>query len=1819
MKYYLIVALLSLYSDIHTFTVTTQSKTPVNTTNQLSNTSSSNIVALSTTSSGLNSNSQNSSTQSALTLNSGAVKNNSKVVKQWSVKLNDSDIPSLYTSPEFITVQKTVYQLSQLMNSLIGNFKSVQQQNNQIIWSVTAQSSSDTLKNSNQNAINSQGFDYVKTYSTFQSYMSGQSTSFVASFQSVYTIYQNLFPTFKEYMQSSGKEVSATSQAYFTKLPFQKDSYTITLLQSISSAIIKYLTARASLISVQNYIQNNGSSDLFGSSGAFQYGDIIMSALKKFMDEEYKKVTSLQGLTAEENVELQSYYNLIFSDYIKQKNTLLIQTVVKLLKSLSYKNQSNLVSINTNNQPIATNELEIFVNNAVTAAQAYNSLSEETIQNKFLEYDSIDNALIEIHSLLADLYCFNSKILLLNIEKSAQESGDLPYSINDKDQIQFQTTLLNAFYLFQKMIYQAAQHASLAKKSDLYTLYSGQSAMAESIIINWQNGQSSYAVQSYSNALSYFNAVLSASQKYQLTYCVNYIISIIQKINLEYEQTLFGLYVQNPSYISALSTYIDHALSTNVSTYEEDQALWCSIWYPDASPVASSVKNSNIYQGFYLLSTSAVQTIQSILASAQTNQLKLSEEKIIDLQYAVKTLNFLVAGLQEMLVQSSLFPDKQSADANMYVNYYTPAGYRKVHTQYQSIINAFDGIDKVYQESATDTLNSYCPLQSLLVNQKNISNFGMLARLHYARWAFCMGMYAIKYASNKDCLKDKTCIVYQNTAYQYALCALVDAQNIYAGLGQKAIVNYIEDQILSIKMYASGLLNTADLVVSSENSNMSDTSWYDALYYTQVAAAVDSSVYGNEYIKRLEDLIKKETSNIFKRTIPDIYKAYLLYQGYIWALFINDNLLKNSYASQLQKTLDASVIAVNALQNQSQSKDNSLLNIEKIKELQKIQNILEIFAVNQNYQKGIFITSGNDFITIAENKVVGSSILNKKITFFGGSTLFLSNIDYSLAQLYVSQANTILLQIQDYFNGKEYDKITDDLFLKMIGYYNNAIENYSKLGLSNNVISTSKLVSQAMAFYFYSLIIPSDSVTSAIDALMKSSSSTAVKKTGLIIKNMGSFVKDENKNFMNQSLYILRYAQQDLQNFKEIADENVANFQKQTDSSLLNNALEQQKFYVKMIEVAKGFVGSQDYKGILKELVIPLYKSTLVNSGYKHIFKTIDNEVQDYAGQIEMLIDKGISIGGTILKTKFVVDQQKNTDGSVSLILKSYNIPTSAVPQFTGDIMSALVVYTQYQNFFQQTAQPVQTSSGVFSAIPDQNSYKKAQYLINETYISAANSYNNKLLKLIDPLKNIQNKTEKRFDDYAASYSLVNDIYQEIFAYYSVLDQVQKATSIISYDVSGLYVKKFQAYSEDLQYFLIGDPSSPDYIKRVIESAMAYLLISNYTSDTTTWSQMHKKAGDLYKKTADLAYTYTISAPSYNGYPSKSAHNFPKKGDSFKVPSSLICENFVASADPSSPIIFYAYQDAQGYYQQALQNYRQSYALLRNNQSKGEMTDSSIMTCWSLYLIAGIKNAIQRIGLFSRNAFEPIGTSILCDFSSDFIKLQSEGKNNGFSSAQQGYSSLAGMGNQLTNNYVGKQYAIMKKLLIDSLIYLSGAINICNSLSKSLGISTATIVDKKLGASYFCALARYFPTLTCMTGSDLSGLLLSKYISNPAGLSISADLNIQQQYAFLYSDSFIQTHDYIINSLCGNQTTMSTKMKMPENVVAMASYISQLFGMVRTVYANAFLPELVKAVDDAGATGKPVASAVSALQQSINTDVTTAQQNMLIDSSGYVG
>jgi len=1750
-----------------------------------------------------------------------------KKTTSWSVQVSNTAAPTIYSNPKFATVQKTVSQLSQLMNSLVNSLKQAQQQNIKIVWSVNAQANGAKDASNKSNAkLTIASFDYQGKYKEFQRYINDPSASYMTSIQDTYGIYQNLYPAFQAYLSATGQQEGPSSQMYFVQYPFQNSSYFLSLVKSITAVMIQYLSARSALLTSNTYRENNGSSDLFGDTGAFQFCDTVMTILQNFIGNRLIEISKMKGISSSDLNTLQSNCQAIFTDYVIKKNTLVIQTVINVLQALSQKNQSSLVSAGTKNNPVATIPLENFMVDVVKSQEALNQIAHSSFSSSlpamFLGYPSVEAAVASAHTMLANLYVFNSVVLSLNMELAAQSSNTLPYSISDPEQVTFQTEFFQSFFLFSQMLTQAANHASGAGDNNLYTLYASQVNLANTLISSWQNGQSSYNAQSYVNALNGFNAVLTAAQQLNLPNFAIYILTIIQKINLEYEQTLFELYVEYPIYLSSFETYLKNAITTNVSTYEKDQALWSLLWYPPASPIPNEVTPSAIYKGFYPLCNSALQTIQSVLTSVNLNQLVLPEAQVSQLQNALKILMPLVSGLEEMMVKGALFPDKQPADSNMYINYYTPAGYREVYVQYQSIIQSFDAVDRVFAEYKDTESNPYVPLEKIFSGQQVVNSFGKLVRLHYARWAFCMGMYAINYASSKSCLTDKLCIAYQNTSYQYALCALTDARRMYAQLGYSSIASFIQTKITSLKQYAGGLVTTASTLVngaSSGPSSSSEKAYYDALYFSQIAALVDGANYESSYKTALQYLINQESSNAFSRVAPSLHTAYLAYQGYLWALYKNDVDTKNSYASSLQTNVASLIGQISTIQKQVSSSSDIVTSIASVNQLQTLQTNIQNFAADQQYQQGILNISNNDFVSIVDITSAGSSVVNKTLNFLKGGKAVLANVTYNLSQLYVQQGTQLFAQLQNSLKNKKYNEISDDVFLQIFNNYSYAIDGYSRLGLSDKVIETNKLVSRAMAFYYYSLIIASDAVNGSL---------------GISNQNDSSQSAASSKNASNKPLYLLRSFQQNLTNLKKNADQNVDVAQKQNSKLLLSSALGAQASYDQVVSAAQALVGSKNTSAIISQVLMPLYKSNLVLGNYQGIVRTIDQQVEFYIQQIQFMATTGMSIGGVVFKTSLSIVEQDNGDGTTSLILKSYYIPVSPLPQFVGDATSALIIYTQYQKFFQQTTQPIQLANGIYSPIPDLNLYKSAQTAINQTYIAAGNSFNSDINALLKPVIALKNSTQASFDDLVITYSVFNNVYQEIFACYSALDELQQSSNILSFNMSNLYVSKYQEYGDNSKHFLVGNPSSSDYIARATQIATNYLLGINYTLDTATQGKIYKLAGDVYKRAGDLAFTFTVATPSSNGYPSLSANNFPVASSLVKTSTCLTCNLSLApSSKPKDPLTFYGYKYSQGFYQQALRNYQKSYLITHKNQLSGQTLDTNIMTTWGLYLISAIKHPVQNVALFGRNAFTSSKDADGCDFSDKFLKIQASGAGSRISSVQQGYSSLTGIGGGQTNDpYSAAQYGIMKNLVLDALIYLSGAVVIVNELASALGVVTGiggtgddTAGSVLLGTAYLCSIQKFYPTLTALYNTDLKVPLIDTYAPlqevNP--FSFESYLGINQKYAMFYCDGFVQYNDYVINQLFGTGDLMIKQLKQRSNVVAISNYILDLYSTLRTVYANAFLSQVVSAAKitttNAQATVDQVTSAIASVQQSIDADMMTAQQNMLVNASGYVG
>ncbi len=438
MKYYvfLIGSLLGL-SDLYAFSLRAPASTATNQTLQQSSFAVSNSSASGTSQNQL---------PTSLVISQPSSKNTGGTAKTLSIQGISKNVPTIYTDPKFNEIQTTVNQVSQSIRALVGLFKQVQKQNNIVTFAVkNNQSGASTTLPVNTTtqpvASSTSTFDYAGNYQKFQNNISGQSGSYIAALQDTFTVYQNVLPAFQQYMANSGQAATTVSQNYFTRAPFQKNSYLLSLVQSIANSMIGYLTVRSSLITAANYTDNTGASDLFGSTGAFQYCDTVIATIQSFLDGKFAAVSALSGISSSDVSLLQSNYQSILAVYAQKKNMLVMKTVNALLQTLVQKNPVSLVGASAGATPVNVNVLENYMSAFTTAAQFFaaqnasqsiasasmaSSGSSAPSPNFLGNYATASAVSAATETMMAQLYAFNGKILAVTIEQSLQTSSSLP-------------------------------------------------------------------------------------------------------------------------------------------------------------------------------------------------------------------------------------------------------------------------------------------------------------------------------------------------------------------------------------------------------------------------------------------------------------------------------------------------------------------------------------------------------------------------------------------------------------------------------------------------------------------------------------------------------------------------------------------------------------------------------------------------------------------------------------------------------------------------------------------------------------------------------------------------------------------------------------------------------------------------------------------------------------------------------------------------------------------------------------------------------------------------------------------------------------------------------------------------------------------------------------------------------------------------------------------------------------------------------------------------------------------------------------------------
>lgn len=1724
-----------------------------------------------------------------------------------AVKLDVQALTKLAAQPDFIKAQKTLFMTQQLMDQLFAKYRDFKNRISKSSATPTpiAIKSSDSAGQQTgalNRTIIKESFDYQKQYQIFMQNIASSDTSYLAVMKGMMNAYQTLYKSYQADLEKSGTKLGPDAQTTFVKAQFQTGSPILGIVAEIYNALIAFLTARCAVIDADYYAENSMAYDLFGdgtAQGASQYADAIVAQISGVLEEQFKVLDGDKNLQTAEREALRANYQSLITAYAQKKNLLIAQTVMRLLEQLAARNSVASLNFLTRQQPVNDLAIEKYAT-AFQEACALLAQLEDGQQNYASRIQSsctsLQQVVAQASHWIASLYAFNYGILSKSLERSVM-AGQV-----DEQEI------FQALDLMSTSISGAASNSTQAGDTVMAQNYYVQMTLLQTLLSSWVNGNKAYASSSYGTALKGLSTSYDCANKLGFSHTAAVLLTKIQTLNLEYEKSLFQLYVTNETYGTTLGSYIKNACLPATASYESDQAAWCSIWHPAAFTNANASKNlqqSDFYKGFYTFASNALQTLTSVISTIGKNQFTVSGTVAADITLAKKSLDNLVFALHEMLVQGTLFADKQPADNNLYVNYYTPTAYREAFVQYQVIIQKIDAIDRMFSTAVRGKTNEYFPLYQFISTQKAIKNLGMLFRLHYARWAYSMGMYSYGYATSSACLTDKVCVVYKNACLQFALCALGDAQRLYRSLGLSSLVSAIQSKLQELKPSAGDLVVFAKGLQDawSKQQNAPVNQLYDILFYYQIAALVDPEQYGTVYVAALENLETQEANASLKHDFGQVYAAYLAYRGYLWATYTKNIAAKSTYQSRLKERCAAAVQAITAVQTAQKNTTDPAQSIVYGQQLQRLDDIVTMMQSGQEFDRTALQVTESPLVVVQEIVAKDRLITTKKVTLWDGSGVVLDNVAYSLARSYLQQADQEMAKLQKAFTARQFDMISQDAFTSIFTKYMNVCQIYSDLGMSTEFAAATAKVSAAVAFNYYSLVLPTDQITNRIKTL--------APKSNTAIEGTSQAAIDISKPF-----YLLRIWQHNLTDAFALVDQNIRIAQEQSDTKTVEILNPSRDAYRQILAAATALIGSTDVEAIITKVVVPLYRERAVRAGYQEVISSLESRVNAYQKQLLELAKNGTTVAGITYKTQIAVVNQKQDDGTESILLNCSYLPLSPFPEFTGDI-SALTLYVQYQQFFAPAQDAIQTDLGSFVAIPNVALFKQVQTLVNQTYYAAVLVYEEVIEQLKNTLKVDKNFSKSAFALYKSHYARLQELHLQIFALYDVLDQGQRDSGVTTFDVQKLYGKKFQDYADCMALFMIGNPLASEYVTIVNGAAMNVLIALNYLADTTQQAKLYTKAGDIYKKAGDACCAAAVVPPSINGYPNPAPTGYLTTRLTVPLPSTLTCAQQPTYKIPiGASITFHGFAQAYGYYQQALKQYRAAYALTNKNSALGEMNDQNVRTAWVLQAYAALQYGMQRIALFGRNAFDEIKNktvgipSFECAISTSLQALISDASNSA-GAVTGSISSLMGVGTGNDSSaYLQQRFACMKKLILEGLIYVTATLNIISDATKSIGkASDSTTAKTYYGSALVCAANALFPALGA-TVENQQMLFVQAFSKSPSNGDLVVYLSQEQQYGLLHADGFAQLTDYMFAALAGTASDGYVKFKDPANIAALNTFVTQMYGVLRTVYGQVFLSDLAASSDPASVTN---------LQMSINSAISSAQQAMLVDSSGYVG
>ncbi|MFT6765874.1 MAG: hypothetical protein ACJAZS_000768 [Alteromonas naphthalenivorans] len=1795
------------------------------------------------------------------------------VTQAWPVRSQAETMTSIYGTDAYGTVSLNLPQLQDAITKIMQYYR---QENNQqqSSWGDSKQSSSVTEQ-------------YNKYFLDYMNHFADTSDSYLAAVRLIFQGYKQLPQMYEQQLQQRRESPDTGAIKYFKTMPFSKDSFALELVQEAVGSALDYLRMRIKSITVDNYKSEISQSFLLGKKNVPSHFSQLLHAVDAFegiCESYFKQLKDVKGITKAELDELENNYAAIFTSYEQESSNLMIALSLRLFKEINRKYPVDLalhadvikmdvdLPMLKELYALSKSGLEVLVQVSQKKEaekrknQQEHRHQKESAKTYFGTYSSPKDVLEALGGMMGNILTYGATVEQNLINQQVQEKN-LEINVSA---VQHALSTASLLYL------QAAGCYRDAGNNHSYSAYGTIGKSFSLVAQSWIKAQRHNRPGTYGFAAEQYQIAYEAAKQGGITELSFLLLRFYNMAMLEYAQYSLNQYAQFGQYQNDISTYVKHAATIPQGTKDSQEPLVQNLFYSQGSTALKGIGG---------LCAQVAESYKASLSSLQATKSSIHTNKKLLLQNGITVAQNVSNAAKAMLVRvpaTETEAAKSASDESIYKYYYNAESVFYGQQRYLDVFQGFRVADTALQQAPN---NHYAPLQALFA-QSPIKTFTGFAQLHFARICLMSALEARAYISNpKYAYYKNSCIVSSflsflcaykvyrylgkyNQLTEYCTQQLEEFKpllSVIIGDAQKKVQNQKatqfdyqmalaqtqgaallgDDQALQIyeniiQQYAQQLGNNAfgmdfpgieqaytyyqGYLLSLHKKNQPAAQKYQQMIVQSLQAFMGQVERARKSVNSVQMPFDKRIA-IQKqlKNVQDLLEHYSITQEYEQALFgVEKNDFCNMKHKQATQKTHVPSITISFIGGIRTSLANPLY---QLAQLYTGQSNRELQEAEQNFNStspnyGLLTTSR--FKNIMEN--------------YQTALLSYGQLGLQNKVMQVEQNMTRAAAFR-YFSSV----IPSDQVRKKINLSQQAqVYDPKKMFQGSSSSNTGA----------WKITPPQQQEANTSRWSVSGNKTQDASGTSAWTKHPEGSER-EQKQIKKPSLlpyYVLAEWEVNVSKLAASASAVAQQASQQTSegTSIPSSMVDKQKLYSQILTTAQKLIGKKEsLQDIVEYVALPLFKDELQAGGFEGVFRTVDQEVVLYQKQLVYLLTHGMQIGGSTLKaTLKLITQKDPSTGRDDIVLQGTNMPLASIPRYRGDNVCAVFYYSLYRKFFNQSGQPVDVGGTIFFPITGptaKNSNERGERETDRAYLASSLQYQQKIAYLVEPLKNMS--SEQRFNSdfkkYAKVYNQLKKAYEWEDALISAIDFLQKKAGLGYVEVGQRQSALYKSWAEDCRLFLFGAPFSPSYIKVLGDIQGYYGLAAQYSTSPKVKSQFYKEAAQLNIIAAQMCIKTAQILPQVDGYPSARPTGFPSlaitgkkkqikytKEQEKKALTTLHCSTAPSYSMPRNDSVAWKhYEDAQMHYKEALKLYKQALSAENTHQKSGShLSDSTIRALTGLSLMCHIRASIQRIALFTRNAWKVSmqtkgdATGYSADRNPYFEKIRADGSSGGGISAVSGEQSLvSGTGKQSSGNAVS-QYILMKKMLLDAIIYITPVTNTTESISNSLGSLSVeeqkTTIPTLTSQAVICACAYNIPNLTATLTNkkgESTQVGIEAFYTAAQDITLNKSLTEISKIMLLYADTFPSFVEYTVNDLIGNESNNFERLGNNLQISALNNFSGQLYGLYSNLYKETFLPELMS--QQAGKVG------IEKAQTSFQTALKSAEQKMLVNATGYLG